>query len=73
MFCYAMHKQNCTFETSKLTCQVTWLPWWLNGKDSMCNAGDLSLIPGSGRSLGEGDGYPLQYSYLENSMDRGAW
>ena len=34
---------------------------------------DLGLIPGSGRSPGEGDGNPLQYSSLENSMDRGAW
>ena len=39
------------------------------GKGSMCNMGDLSLIPGLGRSLGEGKGYPLQYSGLENSMD----
>ena len=37
------------------------------------NAGDLSLIPGSGRSPGEGKGNPLQYSCLENPMDRGAW
>ena len=44
----------------------------LNGKESVCNAGDLGLIPESGRSLGEGNGYPLQYSCLENSMDRGA-
>ena len=36
-------------------------------------AGDPSLIPGSGRSFGAGNGYPLQCSYLENSMDRGAW
>ena len=43
------------------------------GKESACNAGDLSLIPGSGRSPGEGNGNPLQYSCLENSMDRGAW
>ena len=42
-------------------------------KEAACNAEDLSLIPGSGRSPGEGNGYPLQYSYLENSMDRGAW
>ena len=35
--------------------------------------GDLGLIPGSGRSLGEGNGYPLQYSCLENSVDIGAW
>ena len=38
-------------------------------KESACNAGDLSLIPGLGRSPGEGKGYPLQYSGLENSMD----
>ena len=37
------------------------------------NAGDSGLIPGSGRSLGEGYGNPLQYSCLENSMERGAW
>ena len=44
-----------------------------DGKDSACNAGDLGSIPGLGRSPGEGNGYPLQYSCLENSMDRGAW
>ena len=43
------------------------------GKESACNAGDLGLIPGLGRSPGEGNGYPLQYSGQENSMDRGAW
>ena len=42
-------------------------------KKTSCNAGDLDLIPGSGRSPVEGNGYPLQYSCLENSMDRGAW
>ena len=42
-------------------------------KASACNAGDLSSIPGSGRSLGEGNGTPLQYSCLENPMDGGAW
>ena len=44
-------------------------PWWLSCKESACNAGDLGLIPGLGRSPGEGKGYPLQYSGLENSMD----
>ena len=39
------------------------------GKESACNVGDLGLIPGLGRSPGEGKGYPLQYSGLENSMD----
>ena len=42
-------------------------------KESACNAGDSGLIPGLERSLGEGNGNPLQYSCLENSMDRGAW
>ena len=42
-------------------------------KASACNAGDLSLISGSGRSPGEGNGNPLQYSRLESPMDRGAW
>ena len=44
-----------------------------DGKESACNAGDLGSIPGSGRSPGEGNGYPLQYSCLENPMDRVAW
>ena len=42
-------------------------------KESICNAGDLGSIPGLGRSPGEGNGYPLQYSRLENSRDRGSW
>ena len=45
----------------------------LDGKVSAYNAGDPGSIPGSGRSPGEGNGNPLQYSCLENSMDRGAW
>ena len=48
-------------------------PFFLFGKDSACNVEDLGSIPGLGRSPGEGDGYLLQYSFLENSMDRGAW
>ena len=48
------------------------LPWWLSNKEFACNIGDLGSIPGSGRSLGEGNGNPLQYSCLENPMDRGA-
>ena len=43
------------------------------GKESACNAGDPSSIPGSGRSPGEGNGNPRQYSCLENPMDRGTW
>jgi len=44
-----------------------------DGKEFACNAGDLCSIPGLERSPGEGNGYPLQYPCLENSMDRGAW
>ena len=43
------------------------------GKESACNAGDLGLIPGLGRSPGEGNGNPLQYSCLENPKDKAAW
>ena len=48
-------------------------PGGSDGKGSACNVEDLGLIPGSEKSLGEGNGYPLQYSFLENSMDREAW
>ena len=44
-------------------------PGGFDGKESACNEGDLGLIPGLGRSPGEGKGYPLQHSGLENSMD----
>jgi len=45
----------------------------LSGKESACQVGDLGSIPGSGRCPGGGNGNPLQPSYLENPMDRGAW
>ena len=49
-------------------------PWWLSGKESAaCNAGDTGSSPGSGRFTGEGSGNPLQYSCLENPINRGAW
>ena len=48
-------------------------PGGSDGRESTCNAGDLGWIPGSGRSPREGNGNPLQYSCLENPMDRGAW
>ena len=47
-------------------------PGGSDGKESACNAGDLGSIPGLGRYLGEGNGYPLQFSCLENPVDRGA-
>ena len=49
------------------------LLWWLSSKESACNVRDTGSIPGSGRSLREGNGNPLWYSCLENPMDRGAW
>ena len=53
------------------------LPGWLSGKEPACDAEDagdaMGLILGSGRSPGGGHGNPLQYSYLENATDRGAW
>ena len=48
-------------------------PGGSDGKESACNTVDLCLIPGWGRVPGEGNGNPLQYSCLENSMERGAW
>ena len=50
-----------------------WLPRGLLGKESACNAGNAGLIPGWERSPGEGNGNALQYSYLENPMNGGAW
>ena len=49
------------------------IPGASDGKESACSEGDLGSLPGSQRSSGERNGYPLQYSCLENSMDRGAW
>ena len=49
------------------------LPLWLSGQNLPASAGDPGSIPGSGMSPGDGNGYPLQYSCLENSMDTGAW
>ena len=49
------------------------LPWCSEGKESASNVGDSRSVPGLGRSPGEGNGYPLQYSCLENSTDRRAW
>ena len=48
-------------------------PGGLDSKESSCNAGDRGLIPGLGRSPGEGNGNPLHYSCLENPLDRGDW
>ena len=53
--------------------RITSLPNGSEVKVSACNVGGLGSIPGLGRSPGEGNGNPLQYSCLENPMDRGAW
>ena len=59
-----------SFDSGQLT---EGFPHDSDGKESACNAGDPFSIPGLGRSPGEWNGYPLQYSCLENPMDRGAW
>ena len=58
-------------EFSKLIVEKEVFPGGSDGKESAFNAGDLGSGPGLGRSPGEENGYPLQYSCLENSMDRG--
>ena len=58
---------------SLYVCVYIGFPGGSSGKESACNAGDPCSILGSGRSPGEGNGNPLQYSCLENPMDRGAW
>ena len=52
---------------------VRCFPGGSDSKESACKVGNLGSIPGSRRSPGEGDGYPLQYVCLENSTDKGAW
>ena len=56
-----------------VNCISSKFPGDSNGRESACNAGDLGSIPRLGRSPGEGNGYPLQYSCVENLMVRGAW
>ena len=55
----------------KLSMQSLGFPGSSDSKETACNSGDPGLIPGLGRSPGEGKGYPFQYSCLENPMDRG--
>ena len=63
-----MYRLNCP-----AACRIFSSPGGSDGKDSACNARDLGSIPKLGRSPGEGNGYPLQYSCLENSLGREAW
>ena len=53
--------------------KVLRLPRWLRGKESTCHVGDMDSVPGLGKCPGDGHGNPLQYSWLRNPMDRGAW
>ena len=62
-----------TFEIRMYITKTKGFPRSSVGKDSACNSGDLDSISGSGRSSGEENGNPLQYSCLENPMDRGIW
>ena len=78
--CYSNNEidANCTKNASlplQTEAQIVhqYFPGGSDGKASAYNAGDLGLIPGSGRSPGEGNGNSLQYSCLENPMDGGAW
>ena len=75
LFCFPLKLQDQFFLHMQLkNSQLVKMgfPGSLDGKESACNAGDLGLIPGLGRSPGEGNGNPFQYSCLENPMDRGA-
>ena len=68
-----LHWENRGKETQQFSTTVSTFPCGSADKESTCNAGDPGLIPVLGRFPGEGNHYPLQYSCLENSMDRGAW
>ena len=64
-----VHLALCVLSFKMRSSNMIGLPLWLSWGESTCSAGDLGSIPGLGRSPGEGKGYPLQYSGLENSMD----
>ena len=61
------------YHIKRILCLLLDFPGWLHGKESACEGGDQGSVPGLGSSSGEGNGNPLQYSCLENSMDREAW
>ena len=63
---------HCRWQTELHSWSQWGFPGGSDGKESACHAGNMGSIPGLGRSPGEGNGYPLQYSCLGNSMDRGA-
>ena len=63
----------CVYICMYVYIHIPGFPGGSDGKASVCSAGDPDSIPELGRSPGEGNGYPLQYSCLENPMDGGAW
>ena len=68
------HTQNCSKEATHKSGYDQIFPLQLRSPKNLSdNSGDAGSVPGLGRSLGEGNGKPLQYSCLENPMDRGAW
>ena len=68
-----IHLHTCIFYIHIYFFFFFFSPRWLSGNKSACQAGDVSSIPGLGRSPGEVNANPLQYSCLRNPMDRGAW
>ena len=67
------HRSNCQHPLDQHPLDHLDFPGGSGSKEPACSAGDPGSIPGSGRSPGEGNSNPLQYSCLENPMDRGAW
>ena len=73
-WCHSLTQSRCPIKKETLLVKLNKnFTGGSGSKESACSAGDLGSIPGLGRSTGEGNGYPLQYSGLENSKDRGAW
>ena len=70
---YMKDRSLMTQNLELIECKGRGLPRWLSGKESTCQSGDTSSIPGSRRSPGEENGNPVQYSCLENPTDRGTW
>ena len=71
---HLLSSNSCTFATDLRGATIMMgFPVGSDGKESACNARDMGLIPRSGRYPGEGNGYPVKYSCLENSMDRESW
>ena len=73
MFCVYEILHLCMYDNNGISLHLLGFPGDSDSKEPTCNTGDPGSISGSGRSPGRGNGYPLQYSYLDISMNRGAW